>query len=104
MSEPAPYWYLISVLLSTQPLTQELAMTLYRVAAELHANVEGSGQVDLPVAKGVVKNLRQHALLGTVGGPVFEAEIETERGKGTVRYLLTKEAMATQPAATGLPN
>ena len=105
MSDPGmPYWSLISVLLSTQPLSEELAMTLYRVAIDLHAREAAVGQIDLPTAQGQVRNTRKHAMLGTIGGPMFEAELETERGKSMVRYLLTREALATQQPATSLPN
>ncbi|MBX7100259.1 MAG: hypothetical protein K1X89_21260 [Myxococcaceae bacterium] len=99
-----PYWQLISVLVSTQPLSSELAMTLYRVALDLHEREASVGTVDLPTATGQVTNTRRHAMLGTIGGPMFEAELETERGKGMVRYLLTREALATMPSATALPN
>jgi hypothetical protein len=47
-----------------------------------------------------VVNLKRSMLLGTIGGPAFEAKLETERGSGTVRYLLTREGleqMGVQP-------
>lgn len=88
-----PYWVLVSVLTSTVPLEQGLALALHRVALELHRTGGALGQVDHSLAHGQVKNLRREALLGTVGGPVFEAELETERGQGFVRFLLTRQGL-----------
>ena len=31
--------------------------------------------------------------IGTIAGPAFEAKLETERGSGTVRYLLTRQGL-----------
>ena len=88
-----PYHQLLAVLFSSQPLSEALAMTLYEAAFELHK----SGRMMMPVAgdtlSGTVRNLKQHAMLGTIGGPTFEADIETERGKGQVRFLLTRTGL-----------
>jgi hypothetical protein len=40
-----------------------------------------------------VVNLRKDVLLGSIGGPSFEAELETERGKAQVRFLLTRQGL-----------
>lgn len=94
MSEPnVPYWQLLSVLFSSFPLSQSLAMTLYEAAFELHRTDAGAMPVGGDTVSGTVKNLRKHALLGTIGGPTFEAELETERGKGQVRFLLTRTGL-----------
>jgi len=96
MSSSQPYWQLLSVLFSSFPLTPTLAMTLYEAAFDLHARDAGTTKVAGDVLSGTVRNLRKHALLGTIGGPTFEAEVETERGKGTVRFLLTKEGLESR--------
>ena len=31
--------------------------------------------------------------LGAISGPAFEAKLETRRGSGTVRYLLTRQGL-----------
>jgi hypothetical protein len=101
-SEPAPpYWLLISVLFSTQPLTPALAMTLHQAAYELHRRGDGSSEVAGDMLSGRVVNLRKEVSLGGISGPAFEAEIETERGSGVVRFVLTRqglELMREQPA------
>lgn len=93
-SESAPpYWVLISVLQSTQPLSSGLAMTLHHTAFELYRTGAGSAPLEGDLLSGRVTNLKKDALIGTIGGPVFEAEIETERGSGMVRFLLTRKGL-----------
>jgi len=92
-SGKTPYWHLLSVLFSSVPLTPALAMTLHQAASELYRNGEGFTAVAGDMLEGRVTNLRKEMLLGTIGGPAFEARIETERGPGTVRFLLTREGL-----------
>lgn len=91
--DDVPYWVLVSVLTSTFPLDQGLALALHRVALELYKTGGGLGHVDHDLAHGQVKNLKQEALVGTVGGPVFEANLDTERGEGLVRFILTRQGL-----------
>jgi hypothetical protein len=91
-----PYWQLLSVLFSNFPLSESVAMTLYQAAVELHRTGATSSEVAGDVLSGTVKNLKKHALIGSIGGPTFEAQLETERGKGTVRFLLTRTGLETQ--------
>jgi hypothetical protein len=88
-----PYWQLISVLFSTQPLTSALAMCLHQAAFELYKRNDTVGQVAGDLISGQVRNLRKEVLVGSIGGPAFEAEIETERGSGTVRFFLTRQGI-----------
>jgi hypothetical protein len=94
MSDSPRYWQLISVLFSSQPLTPSLAMTLHQAAYDLYARDGSVGEVAGDLLSGKVRNLKKDVLLGTIGGPAFEAEIETERGAGVVRFLLTREGLA----------
>jgi hypothetical protein len=91
--DDVPYWVLVSVLTSTFPLDQGLALALHRVALDLYKTGGGLGHVDHQFAHGQVKNLKQEALVGTVGGPVFEATLDTERGEGLVRFILTRQGI-----------
>ncbi len=88
-----PAWLLISVLFSSLPLTAALAATLHQAALELYSRDEGMLPVAGDVVSGRVRNLRKDMLLGTIGGPAFEAELETERGPGKVRFLLTRQGI-----------
>lgn len=92
-SDAPPYWLLISVLFSSVPLTPVLAMALHQAAYRLYRTDGGVAPVAGDMLQGRVTNLKKEMLLGTIGGPAFEATIETERGKGTVRFLLTREGL-----------
>jgi hypothetical protein len=88
-----PYWLLISVLFSSQPLTPALAMCLHQAAWELYRREDTEQRVDGDLISGRVRNLKKELILGSIAGPAFEAEIETERGSGQVRFLLTREGI-----------
>jgi hypothetical protein len=90
---PPPTWLLISVLFSSVPLTAALAATLHRAALDLYTRDGAAAPVAGDVVSGRVLNLRKDMLLGTIGGPAFEAELETERGPGKVRFLLTRQGI-----------
>ncbi len=93
-----PYWTLISVLFSTQPLTPSLAMTLHQAAYDLYERGESVGQVAGDLLTGKVRNLGKDVHLGGIMGPAFEAEIDTERGSGVVRFLLTRQGLELMEA------
>jgi hypothetical protein len=95
--ERTPSWMLVAVLSSTVPLAEALVMRLYHAARTLHERQEGKSTLAGDLASGEVRRLGQDLLLGTIGGPGFEAELETPRGKGHVRFLLTREALAAAP-------
>lgn len=101
---PPPYWVLISVLFSTLPLTPPLATRLHQSAYELYRADRGAAAIggdDGVIVSGEMRNLKQELALGTFAGPAFEAHIETERGGGIVRFLLTHrgiELMAERAA------
>ncbi len=99
--ESPEYWQLISVLFSSFPLSPAVAMCLHQAAFELYRTGGSVAPVAGDLLSGEVHNLKKDALVGTIGGPVFEAQVETERGSGTVRFLLTRsglELMNAQPA------
>ena len=91
--QPPPAWLLISVLFSSLPLTPALAATLHQAAYDLYRRGAGAAPVAGDTMNGRVLNLRKDMLLGTIGGPAFEAELETERGQGKVRFLLTRQGI-----------
>jgi hypothetical protein len=99
-AEVPPAWTLISVLFSSFPLEGSLAVTLHQAALELYRRDEGVGPVAGDVVSGRVVNLKKSLSLGAITGPAFEAEIDTARGSGKVRYLLTRQgldAMGIEP-------
>jgi hypothetical protein len=86
-------WTLISVLFSTIPLEASLAATLHQTALELYRTGSPFQQVAGDVVTGRVVNLGKTLQLGAITGPAFEAKLETARGSGTVRYLLTRQGL-----------
>lgn len=88
-----PYWVLISVLFSSQPLSPALAMTLHQAAYALYRRGDAVQAITGDMVSGQVRNLRKEVQLGTFAGPAFEADIETERGAGQVRFLLTRTGL-----------
>jgi hypothetical protein len=95
---PPPGWTLISVLFSTFPLEGALVATLHQAALDLYQRGQATGPVSGDAASGHlvsgrVVNLRRSMALGTLTGPAFEAELETARGSGKVRYLLTRQGL-----------
>ena len=92
---PAPpsSWTLISVLFSSIPLSGPLATTLHQAALELYRRDEATTEVAGDVLHGRVVNLKKTMQLGAITGPAFEARVDTERGSGTVRYLLTRQGL-----------
>ena len=87
-------WRLIAVLQSTVSMPAPLAVRLYRAAVNIHrAGADLENLTDPEVAYGQVRNLRRELLLGTFGGPGFEASIDTPDGKGFVRFIVTQEGI-----------
>jgi hypothetical protein len=86
-------WTLISVLFSTVRLDPALAATLHQTALELYRNQATVQQVAGDVLSGKVVNLGKTLQLGAISGPAFEATLETARGRGKVRYLLTRDGL-----------
>jgi hypothetical protein len=92
-AEAPPTWTLISVLFSSFPLERSLAVTLHQAALELYRCDEAVGPVAGDMVSGRVVNLKKSLSLGSITGPAFEAEIDTARGSGKVRYLLTRQGL-----------
>jgi hypothetical protein len=104
----AARWTLISVLFSSVPLSAALAATLHEAALELYRRDEPTSPIAGDLVSGRVTNLRKTMQLGAISGPAFEARLETERGSGTVRYLLTRQGLelwglSERPAAPPRP-
>jgi hypothetical protein len=101
--QPPPYWLLLSVLFSSLPLSSALAMYLCQVAYDLYQHDKAMSPVAGDLAQGKVLNLRKEVLLGTLSGPAFEAQLETERGPGVVRFLLTRQGLELMAAQQQTP-
>jgi hypothetical protein len=93
VSERQPYWRLIAVLFSAFPLEPSLAMTLYQAACDCLREEAGVRDIGGDTLSARVRNLNTEAVLGGISGPTFEARVESDRGTGTVRFLLTREGV-----------
>ena len=93
MADDRQAWTLISVLLSTIPLEPALAATLHQAALDLYRRDAGMQQVAGEFVNGRVVNLKKTLQLGSITGPAFEAKLDTARGSGLVRYLLTRQGL-----------
>ena len=81
---------LVSILQSQRPLSQELVATLVEVAFMLHQTGQAVGLVDVAHAQGKVFNKNREVLLGTLGGPLFEATLQLPEGDNKVLFFLTR--------------
>jgi hypothetical protein len=91
------------VLFSSFPLEQSLAVTLHQAALALYQSDAGVGPVAGDMVSGRVVNLKKSLSFGSIVGPAFEAEIDTARGSGKVRYLLTREGLEAMGVSAPAP-
>lgn len=82
------------MLFSTLPLSEPLAVRLYRAAIGLEKSGRGIEKLTGDLALGEVRRLGKHLALGAIAGPAFEAQLDTPTGTNTVRFLLTDRALA----------
>lgn len=96
MSQREPrdsHWMLIAVLTSTFPLPSALAMRLYDGAIDLERTQSGTQAIAGDLGVGQLRRLGRDLLLGVIGGPGFEAELDTPQGRGQVRFIVTREGL-----------
>lgn len=94
-------WRLIAVLTSSVRLAPALSLKLYRSAVTLH---RADGEVERWMGDdgaGEVRRLGRELLIGSISGPGFEANVETEAGNGFVRFIVTREGLETAEAEAG---
>ena len=91
--ESPPYWALIAALFSSISLTESLAMALYYAGCDLYERNQEAGEVAGDLLSGKLRRLKEHVVFGNFSGPAYEARIDTERGPGVVRFLITREGL-----------
>lgn len=99
MAEERAYWLLVAVLSSTIRLEQALAMRLYHAALDLHARAAPATTIQGDLAQGEVRALGKDGAIGSLAGPMFEADLDTPAGNGRVRFLLTRQGIEAVGAA-----
>ncbi len=89
-----PYWVLISVLFSSIPLEREVAWALYDAACDLVAAEQEEAALHTESVSGTVRRTGGHVVMGTLGGPTFEAAISTPaRADAQVRFFVTRQGI-----------
>ena len=78
---------------SSIQIQPSLAYWLYDAALELHGSGGGSAKLDGELAEGELRSLDQNVLLGCIGGPGFEATLDTPEGRAHVSFLVTHEGL-----------
>jgi hypothetical protein len=86
-------WRLIAVLQSSAALSSALALKLYETAVALHHERKESASLAGDDGVGTVRAVGRELLLGVISGPGFEAQIDTQTGRCTVSFIVTKEGM-----------
>lgn len=89
-----PTWLLISVLASTIPLSDAASIALYDSACEMIEAKQEEAALHGELVTGTIKNLGRDVLLGTLGGPLFEADVISGGTSGNVRFLVTRQGLA----------
>ena len=97
-----PYWRLVAILCSSIQIKPELAYWLYDAALELDDSGGGSAKLAGELAEGELRSLDEHVLLGSIGGPGFEATLDTAEGRAFVRFLVTREGLEEHRRRTEL--
>ena len=97
---------LIAVLRSSIPLDAPLAMRLYHSAIKLERNQDSVEKLSGDLAMGEVRRLGETIALGAITGPGFEAAVDTPRGSGVVRFVVTRRGLdeADDSPPASLPN
>lgn len=72
---------------TTFRMTEESARVLMQAAFEMTQTGARERSIKGPLIEGKVTTENVHAALGTYGGVVFQAEVDTELGKGMVSFI-----------------
>lgn len=89
-----PYWLLIAVLASSIPLSEDASLSLYDAACQMLEAGEGQAELRSRGVSGSIRNVGSDVVVGTLGGPLFEADVIAGGSSGHVRFLVTHQGMA----------
>jgi len=89
-----PSWFLIAVLASTIPLSDDASISLYDAACEMLDARQEEALLRSAIVTGSIKNLGTDVVVGTLGGPLFEADVIAGGTSGQVRFLVTRQGLA----------
>ena len=83
-------WRIICVMFSGLPLTDDVRSALFRAACELYQKQQRETKLKTDDFEGAVQTAGERSSLGGFYGILFNAEIETNLGKTTVRYIVSE--------------
>ena len=89
-----PSWLLIAVLASSIPLSEDASLSLYDAACQMLEAKEEHAELRSDAVTGSIRNLGSTAVVGTLGGPIFEADVISAGTSGHVRFLVTRQGLA----------
>ena len=87
-------WFLIAVLASDIRLSEEASLSLYDAACEMLEAKQERGELRSQPVTGSIRNLGSDVLVGSLAGPMFEADVITSGTSGHVRFLVTRQGLA----------
>lgn len=96
LASETPYWLLISVLASTMRLSEEASLSLYDAACEMVAAKQEHAEIRSGAVTGTIQNLGKEAVVGTLSGLLFEADVIAAGTSGHVRFLVTRQGLAVR--------
>lgn len=94
LTRETPSWLLVAVLASSIRLSDDASLSLYDAACEMLEAKEEEAELRSPVVTGSIRNLGSDVVVGTLGGPLFEADVISEGTSGHVRFLVTRQGLA----------
>ena len=96
LASETPYWLLICVLASTVRLSEDASLSLYDAACEMLSAKREHAELRSGALTGTLKNLGKSAVVGTLAGRLFEADVIAAGTSGHVRFLVTRQGLAAR--------
>lgn len=85
-------------MLSGMPLTGQISQALFDGAKKMWADGEEKLDVSTQEFEGRIRTQGKHSLLGSIGGVLFEANIETDLGSTNVRFIVQTRQLPDENA------
>jgi hypothetical protein len=96
LASETPGWLLICVLASTVRLSEEASLSLYDAACEMLEAKQERAELRSGALTGHLRNVGKEAVVGTLSGLLFEADVIAGGTSGHVRFLVTRQGLAAR--------
>ena len=94
MASDTPTWLLVCILASTVRLSEAASLSLYDAACEMLGAKQEHAELRSNAVTGIIRDLDKSAVLGSLSGRVFEADVIADGTSGHVRFLVTRQGLA----------